>query len=57
MQDDKDNNNNEMEVEGARSDRVLSDKQSQENLPWVEKYRPSDLNQLISHEEIISTST
>ncbi len=56
MQDDKDNNNY-MEVEGARSGRVLSDKQSQENLPWVEKYRPSDLNQLISHEEIISTST
>jgi replication factor C subunit 3/5 len=25
------------------------------NLPWVEKYRPSTLSDLISHEEIIST--
>jgi len=25
------------------------------NLPWVEKYRPTKLNELISHEEIIST--
>ncbi|XP_070494648.1 replication factor C subunit 5 [Chironomus tepperi] len=32
--------------------------QSQEktsNLPWVEKYRPATLNDLISHEDIIST--
>lgn len=26
-----------------------------ENLPWVEKYRPVSLDQLISHEEIIET--
>jgi hypothetical protein len=26
------------------------------NLPWVEKYRPSSLDQLISHQDIISTS-
>ncbi len=25
------------------------------NLPWVEKYRPNALDELISHEEIIST--
>lgn len=25
------------------------------NLPWVEKYRPNALNELISHEDIIST--
>ncbi|CAO1385819.1 unnamed protein product [Diamesa serratosioi] len=27
------------------------------NLPWVEKYRPATLDDLISHEEIISTSS
>ena len=26
------------------------------HLPWVEKYRPATLDDLISHEEIISTS-
>ena len=26
------------------------------NLPWVEKYRPKQLEDLISHEDIISTS-
>ena len=25
------------------------------NLPWVEKYRPNGLQELISHEDIIST--
>ena len=25
------------------------------NLPWVEKYRPNALQELISHEDIIST--
>ena len=25
-------------------------------LPWVEKYRPSSLSDMIAHEEIISTS-
>ena len=26
-----------------------------ENLPWVEKYRPNALQELISHEDIIGT--
>ena len=26
-------------------------------LPWVEKYRPNDLNDIISHKEIINTLT
>ncbi|KAJ3038300.1 hypothetical protein HDV00_000811 [Rhizophlyctis rosea] len=30
---------------------------SKENLPWVEKYRPAQLDDLISHEDIISTIT
>ena len=28
---------------------------SVDNLPWVEKYRPSALQELISHEDIIGT--
>ncbi len=27
-----------------------------QNLPWVEKYRPKHLDDLISHKEIITTS-
>ena len=30
-------------------------KQQQNTLPWIEKYRPSSLNDIVSHEEIIST--
>ena len=26
------------------------------NIPWVEKYRPSNLNDVIAHEEIVKTS-
>ena len=29
---------------------------AKENLPWVEKYRPNSLDDLISHEDIIRTS-
>ncbi|TPX34857.1 hypothetical protein SmJEL517_g02582 [Synchytrium microbalum] len=32
-------------------------KATEENLPWVEKYRPSTLDELISHKDIISTIT
>jgi replication factor C subunit 3/5 len=28
-----------------------------DNLPWVEKYRPSSLEDLIAHDDIISTIT
>lgn len=27
------------------------------SLPWVEKYRPSHLNELISHQSILNTRT
>lgn len=27
-----------------------------ENLPWVEKYRPKDMNDVVSHQDIIGTS-
>ena len=30
-------------------------KSKTETLPWIEKYRPSNLNDIISHERIIST--
>ena len=33
----------------------MSNEQNQTNLPWVEKYRPSVLQELISHEDIIRT--
>ena len=29
--------------------------ETKDNLPWVEKYRPSALQDLISHEDIIGT--
>ena len=28
-----------------------------ENMPWVEKYRPRTLDELLSHDQIISTCT
>ncbi|KAJ3188825.1 Replication factor C (RF-C) subunit [Gaertneriomyces sp. JEL0708] len=34
---------------------ATSSKASDENLPWVEKYRPETLEELISHQDIIST--
>ncbi|CAB3382038.1 Hypothetical predicted protein [Cloeon dipterum] len=34
---------------------VEGEKAKQGNLPWVEKYRPSTLDSLISHEDIIKT--
>lgn len=30
--------------------------ETHQNLPWVEKYRPKQLDDLISHQDIISTS-
>jgi replication-associated recombination protein RarA len=37
------------------SSSVDSKEARKENLPWVEKYRPSGLTELISHEEILTT--
>lgn len=34
----------------------MTEKAKVVNLPWVEKYRPATLNDLISHQEIIQTS-
>jgi len=34
---------------------MVQDDKTESNLPWVEKYRPKKLSDLISHEEIINT--
>ncbi|KAL2722294.1 replication factor C subunit 5 [Vespula squamosa] len=34
---------------------MASDNETSTNLPWVEKYRPKKLEELISHEEILKT--
>lgn len=31
--------------------------EAKKTLPWIEKYRPSTLQDLISHEEIVKTRT
>ena len=53
---------NHMIVDAPESSEVdsasLSRKEaSKKTLPWIEKYRPSTLHDLISHEEIIRTRT
>ena len=35
---------------------MVQEDKTESNLPWVEKYRPKKLSDLISHEEIINTS-
>lgn len=46
-----------MEVEVL--ERTIADrkKESNEKLPWIEKYRPSSLSDIISNQDIISTIT
>eukprot|EP00475_Leptophrys_vorax_P018046 TRINITY_DN2465_c0_g1_i7.p1 TRINITY_DN2465_c0_g1~~TRINITY_DN2465_c0_g1_i7.p1 ORF type:complete len:109 (+),score=28.49 TRINITY_DN2465_c0_g1_i7:35-361(+) len=40
-----------MEVDDSR----FSNRYDRENLPWVEKYRPAQLSDLVSQDDIIST--
>lgn len=35
---------------------IIFTETTSKNLPWVEKYRPHDLAELVSHQEIIKTS-
>ena len=51
---EKENNDNAMDViqDGSSNSKVSDGARSQ--LPWVEKYRPNSLQDLIAHEEIIS---
>eukprot|EP01097_Dermamoeba_algensis_P008097 TRINITY_DN5265_c0_g1_i1.p1 TRINITY_DN5265_c0_g1~~TRINITY_DN5265_c0_g1_i1.p1 ORF type:complete len:369 (-),score=67.64 TRINITY_DN5265_c0_g1_i1:85-1128(-) len=44
-----------MDVESSPSPSASSNKKDNTNLPWVEKYRPTKLADLISHTEIIDT--
>ena len=39
----------------AKDHQVATTKKGPVNLPWVEKYRPNALQELISHEDIITT--
>jgi hypothetical protein len=41
---------------GKGKEKVLNITQELDNLPWVEKYRPKTLEELVSHEDITSTS-
>jgi hypothetical protein len=41
--------------ETPRFEGISSKNRSTESWPWVEKYRPSSLNDLIAHQEIVST--
>ena len=45
----------ETEISKSSVDARKSTAKAGENLPWVEKYRPSALEELISHEDIINT--
>jgi hypothetical protein len=42
-------------AEGTGPD--VTHKGTAENLPWVEKYRPKQLDDVISHDQIVTTST
>lgn len=54
MSDSEKDSDNDVNMDAKPA--FSSNKAQPENLPWVEKYRPSDLSQLISHKEIIATS-
>jgi hypothetical protein len=48
----------QMEVEEVEKPQIQkpADKSFTENLPWVEKYRPTELDELVSQKEILTTS-
>ena len=35
---------------------IRTNNKNNETIPWVEKYRPNDLTELIGHEHTVSTS-
>jgi len=41
---------------GKGKEKALAFTEELDNLPWVEKYRPQTLDDLVSHEDITSTS-
>ena len=44
-----------MEIESNNPEVTTFTSRPVENLPWVEKYRPHELKNLISHESILNT--
>ena len=55
--------NDKMDTEGTDGPHIIKHKRSQasedaiQNMPWVEKYRPASLEDLVAHEDIISILT
>jgi replication factor C subunit 3/5 len=45
----------EIEETKTKTPTIIQSSKNKENLPWVEKYRPSHLKDLISHKSIIET--
>lgn len=45
----------EAETGASAEPLVVKGPSPEDNLPWVEKYRPKSIDQLVAHEEIIST--
>jgi len=46
---------NDMEVETIKLTTPREERKNNDSLPWVEKYRPTSFNDLISHDNIIKT--
>ena len=46
----------DQDVNMITSSRTIEDEKAMENRPFVEKYRPDSLEEIISHKEIIETS-
>jgi hypothetical protein len=64
MSDDEDFREDAMDVdqpppaigdEERSAVRVRRDRLNKETLPWVEKYRPSSFEDLVAHQDIITT--
>lgn len=41
---------------GKGKEKILNITDELDSLPWVEKYRPQTLDELVSHQDITSTS-
>lgn len=46
----------DIDVKGKGKEKVFDLAAELDNLPWVEKYRPKTLDDLVSHDNITSTS-
>ena len=52
----KTNQKNLMQTTSTETNKTTEDNTQEDSSMWVEKYRPSSLDELIAHEQIISTS-